>query len=935
MLNQSEQQENKILRLLLIDDEPNDRKLIERRLEKYFEKIKLIQPRDYEEFERLIARIESLDIDIVITDYRFRWSDGIELLRKVKSINPEIPVIMFTATGNEEIAVEAMKAGLDDYVLKRHITRLPETVNKLIEKRKRERESKKILEIYKRVFYNVPIGLYRLNGDGKLIEVNNAFRRILGIPESFPFNEIDTASFYLNPADRERFHSVIQKNDFVHAFEVRLKTYDNRIIWASLNERAVRDESGKIVFYEGSIEDITERKRAQEELKNLTNILDAWLKRRNEEIDIMYELSLDWGYQDTFSELFEVIIEKVSKVIDFDIACYRINYEDSREARIYAKADLDDKTKQLIKDKLLKKDYNRSDTPHTDVKFCRIKNGKEELKGKLHSFLEFPIKISDSDEVLGIILVGSEKDNAFSEDDKRFLKTIITHSAYALERLHGKHLKEKERLEEIIQNLPDAILVLNSSKNVLVMNQRAREILDILKPDVRNEQIHLSNLMGIDIEKLILSFGGSGKWEEIVTTVNSERRVFKVAGKILPHGGPDLHYLLVIRDVTVEREFRTKMETQNRLATVGQLAAGIAHDFNNILTPIYGYATLYIEKNEVEKSLKDVFKIIANQAERATNLVKQILDYSRKSIVRKKLIDLGVFLKDSVGILRRTIPENIKINLTIRGEKFFVEADETGLHQILTNLAVNSRDAMPAGGKINIVLFKKELTEVEPGPFPEMPIGEYAIIEFSDTGIGIKEDIIHRIFDPFFTTKKPGKGTGLGLSQVYGIMKQFNGYIDVRSAPGEGTTFVMYFPIKNIDRRDEAEESATMAPYDGRKRTVLVVEDDTEVRSVLKLMLERMNFKVLTASSGYEGMKTLMDSNYRIDLLITDLVMPGMGGEELLREIKKIERDIRVIVISGYPLKIEELPEGVDNFMIKPISMETLAQTLEEVLFHR
>ncbi|GEM_PF-6751490 len=383
----------------------------------------------------------------------------------------------------------------------------------------------------------------------------------------------------------------------------------------------------------------------------------------------------------------------------------------------------------------------------------------------------------------------------------------------------------------------------------------------------------------------------------------------------------------------VLEEARKVMDLQARLATVGQLAAGIAHDFNNLLTPIVGYSQLLREKEDVPEGIKNIFTLIHTQAKRASHLISQILDFSRKSILEKAPLNLVPFLKETVKILKRTIREDININLKISPGKYIIKADAIGLQQILSNLAVNAQDAMPEGGNIDIRLSRGVLKGTDL-PFPEMREGEWIMLNFSDTGQGIPPENVPKIFEPFFSTKGAGKGTGLGLSQVDEIIKPHGGYIDIKSLVGVGTNFIIYFPpLEQNKTNGFSLNSGEPSLYDmGKGETILVMEDEEDVRRVVGDMLRDLNYKVITAVDGIEGLKKFEENKDKIVAVFMDMVMPKLSGAELIKELKKRSPLIKIIVMSGYPLLDGYLPEGIDGWLKKPFDSEILASILNNII---
>lgn len=380
------------------------------------------------------------------------------------------------------------------------------------------------------------------------------------------------------------------------------------------------------------------------------------------------------------------------------------------------------------------------------------------------------------------------------------------------------------------------------------------------------------------------------------------------------------------------KDAQSQMIQQERVAAVGQLAAGIAHDFNNILISITLSADML--QNSIELSGKDREKIeiIQEQSKRAADLTQQILDFSRRSVLKRKDINLGEFLESSQLLLRRTLPENIHLSLYNTKKRYIVNADTSRLQQVVLNLAINARNAMPDGGELLIDAGRLTVAEDEPRPLLQMTAGHWVHFSVSDNGVGIPEEQLEHIFEPFFTTRAP-LGSGLGLSQVDGIVKQLGGHIGVETEVGYGTKFTIYLPEVPDKPLPTIHQSYQLQI--GFNETILLVEDDDLVRESLALTLQELNYKVLTVKNGYEALLIYGQKQDDIDLIITDLVMPEMGGEQLLQRLKEQNSQLKAIVLTGYPLADDPITLQTINAVAwcqKPVTMEQLSQTIARAL---
>jgi signal transduction histidine kinase/CheY-like chemotaxis protein len=405
--------------------------------------------------------------------------------------------------------------------------------------------------------------------------------------------------------------------------------------------------------------------------------------------------------------------------------------------------------------------------------------------------------------------------------------------------------------------------------------------------------------------------------------------------------GTLLYYEGTIEDITERnrteealRESEERLRQSQKMEGIGQLAGGMAHDFNNILTAITGYSDLTLRKLPEDNPLRHNVEQIKKAGERAASLTRQLLAFSRKQILQPKVLNLNAVVPDMDKMLRRLISEDIDLLMVLDPALGSVKADPSQIEQVILNLFVNARDAMPKGGKLTIETSNVYLSEEYSRQYVSVRSGHHVMLAVSDNGCGIEEATKKRIFEPFFTTKGTGKGTGLGLSTVYGIVKQSEGSIWVYSEVGKGTTFKVYLP-----RCDEVvEEHKQTAPYIQLSREgemVLLVEDEEMVRGMARQVLEMNGYHVLEASHGKEALRICEQHKGRIDLMVTDVVMPQMGGQELAECLASSRPETRVLFVSGYTddaiVHHGVLNEGV-NFLQKPFTPDALAHKVREVL---
>ena len=393
----------------------------------------------------------------------------------------------------------------------------------------------------------------------------------------------------------------------------------------------------------------------------------------------------------------------------------------------------------------------------------------------------------------------------------------------------------------------------------------------------------------------------------------------------------------VLYDITEYKRLEDQLRQAQKMEAVGQLAGGVAHDFNNLLMVIQAHADRILgQLPQTDSSYADAVEI-HNATTRAASLTSQLLAFSRKQILQPEVLDLGTVLTEVGKMLERLLGATITLQLEIHPEIGKIKVDRSQLEQAILNLAVNARDAMPAGGTLAIQARNVHFSETQVWQHSSLPPGSYVALTISDTGVGIDPDAQSRIFEPFFTTKAPGKGTGLGLSMVYGVVKQSDGAITVESVLGRGTTFKIFLP--QCDEEAASGQSALAEPEKSTgSETILLVEDQAAIREVISAYLMRLGYNVLTAPDGEAALSIAATQQKSIDLVVTDLLMPNMGGLELATRMKQLHPETRVLFMSGYPDEAIRSQEGLTEdveIMQKPFSMKSLAAKARSILEHR
>jgi signal transduction histidine kinase/CheY-like chemotaxis protein len=395
-------------------------------------------------------------------------------------------------------------------------------------------------------------------------------------------------------------------------------------------------------------------------------------------------------------------------------------------------------------------------------------------------------------------------------------------------------------------------------------------------------------------------------------------------------GGLSLYF----QDVTTRRGIEEQSAQSQRLEALGRLAGGVAHDFNNLLTIIGGYGQMVLDAVDARSDLGKDVQIVVDAALRASTLTRQLLAFSRRQVVQPKILDLNRLIVKMGKMLRRLIGEDIELRLELRSDLGRILADAGQIEQVIMNLAVNARDAMPTGGRLSIRTDNRAVAQ-RPEPTAQLAPGDYVLLAVSDTGTGIDEQTRSHIFEPFFTTKGKGKGTGLGLATVYGIAKQSGAEISVDSEPGQGACFQIHFP--RASKTHKTRHGVTRALPPGGTETILLVEDDPEVRALARSMLSRLGYRVIEAGGPTEALDLFQTGRESVDLLLTDVIMPRMNGRELAEWMSAERPGLKVLYFSGYTDDvIERYGIAVDAALLrKPFSREALGSKVRAILDER
>lgn len=548
------------------------------------------------------------------------------------------------------------------------------------------------------------------------------------------------------------------------------------------------------------------------------------------------------------------------------------------------------------------------------------------------NLLGYPI-LSDDGRLLGALYFGN-KHGGFTEEDETILMAISADAAIALSK--AERLTELRRFQAVVDSAFDVIVITDSAGRIIYANPAFEQVTGYQRDEIIGKGINVLKSGHHDDEfyKHLWDTVSSGNvWKGEFINRKKDGSLYHSSAIIFPiHTEEGVSYVSIQRDITQEKKLYEQLLRAQKMEAIGTLAGGIAHDFNNLLAAILGYSEILLSSSMPGDPTYKPATVIKTAAERGADLAKKILTITRKEKLEARPVNLNEVVKTAEELLRRSMPKNIEIVLNLKEDMPLIKADPTQLQQVVMNLAVNARDAMPEGGRLVI---ETAVVGSENGAANGLPVtrGGFVKLSVSDTGVGMDVDTQRKIFDPFFTTKESGKGTGLGLYIVHAVVSNHSGYINLYSEPGKGTRFNIYLPFTS---GVEPEEEMEPEDYTGTA-TILVIDDEEHIRELCRDLLEPFGYKVLLAESGASGLNIFRTSYDQIDLVILDMVMPKMGGSEVFQALKTIKPDVKVILCSGYSHNgfagIDTLiRSGAAGFIQKPFTRQTIMSTIKKVL---
>ncbi|RAM53203.1 MAG: hypothetical protein C6Y22_01895 [Hapalosiphonaceae cyanobacterium JJU2] len=855
--------------------------------------------------------------DVILLDYLLPDMDGLEFLTHLNTQlgQKNLPVIMLTGQGNEQIAVQAMKKGAADYLVKSHTTTvgLSITIQNVLEKTSLAGQLEESEGLFRATFNQAAVGIAHVGLDGQWLLVNQKLCKIVG----YSHEELNRLTFQdlthpddLN-VDLEYICLLLTGEIPTYSIEKRYIRKDKTLIWINLTVSLVRKASGEPKYFICVVQEISDRKQIEQRLQAAHDQLERRVSERTAELE------------QAQAKLSDIINSAIAAIISFRVFANRdweYEYFSTGCETIYGYTPQEFMAdKHLWLSRVLPEDRKTVILPLFEYFFAE---GSTKIEYRFYH--------RDG----SIRWIASTYTSRRDQVRDCWIITAVNTDISDRKQAEQK-IREQAALLDIAS---DAIFVRDLQHNIFFWNQGAERLYGWQSSEVLGKKANeiFSEETLPQIESAMKTLVDQGKWQgELEHTTKDGKKVIVQSRWTLvrDYTGQPKFILTVNSDITEKKQLEVQFYQAQRLESLGTLASGIAHDMNNILSPILTVAQLLpLKLPNLDNKNRQLFKVLEENSKRGAELVKQILSFARGAEGKRIPLQIKHLINELERIVKSTFPKSIEIYTEVSQPLSTVFADSTQIHQVLMNLCVNARDAMPQGGTLSIAAENFFVDENYARMNLEAKIGNYVVITVSDTGCGIPKELSERIFEPFFTTKEPGKGTGLGLSTVIGIIKNHDGFVNLYSQVGKGSEFKVFLPT--------SEQAATQGDDHsqipkGNGELILVVDDEASIREITKTSLEEYNYTTLIARDGVEAFSLYAQHQNEIRLVLMDIQMPWIDGLNAIRVLQQMNSSVKVIAISGLASNRQILEANginVGAFLLKPYTLEELLNTIKYVL---
>ena len=886
----------RVFRLLFVEDDPADLELTKRELSnggvRYVSEV-VCHP------EKFLERIRQEPFDAVLCDFRLPGWNGLDALRELRGLGLEVPFLLITGTLGEEKAVECMRLGANDCILKDRLARLPIALRNAVEGSElRERQRRIVEELWSSesklglLLSQLPAIIWTTDRELRLTSLTGG-----GLPElpesAWQRRSLDPAMEARNPAVAAHRRALAGES-VEFAEEIEGHAYWNRV-------EPLRDVAGATSGCLGFALDITEKKRIEsesrlraEELFRANQTLAALIANAPVAIVALDHSGHVRIWNPAAERMFGWTVDEV-----MGRALPYVPREREEEFRVFAELLRQGGSISGVETQRRRKDRGLLDVS-LSASAVRLRAGAEESSTEL--------------ETIAVLTDITERKRA--EEERLRLSTAIEQSAEAV---------MISDTEGIIRYVNPAFCTVSGYSREEAVGRRT----NLLRSGQHDEQFY---------ENLWKTITSGQTWRGELENRRKDGCPLPMEASITPVREPRggiISFICIAQDISERRTLEHQLLQAQKFEAIGQLAGGIAHDFNNVLAAILGMAELGQLEAPEGTRIRERLQKICHHAGRAVALTRQLLAFSRRQQLERRPINLNLSVNEVTSLLCDSLGKDVEVTTKLAPELASVFADPAQIEQVLMNLCVNARDAMPSGGRLAISTANLRLDEDACRTRPATTPGEFVRLTVGDTGTGMDAETLGRIFEPFFTTKPPGRGTGLGLATVYGVVKQHGGHIDVTSAVGQGTTFHLYFPV-SAPATPRPVERIEGEPVSGGKETILLAEDHEGLRELVCESLESLGYNVLAACDGEEAIDLFRRNAEKVDLLILDVIMPRLRGPDAYKRIRALNGRVPVLFCTGYSSDSAQV-EFLSGHPVlqKPYQTRELARTVRLLLDQR